>query len=152
MKWFSTAVVLLAATGCATAPVPRNFDTLADYPGASFTEVGDAVIQVLGDRNWVIANFDRDNGIIATDLMTDVDASYWDCGSAGFRATHSDHAGRVDVVVREIDDEVSIRVTTSWQVVRNSSRSIDIVECLSTGVLERELHDAVRRRLRSGGG
>ena len=149
MKWFSTAVVLLATTACATAPVPRDYDTLAYYPAASLTEVGDAVIDVLVDRNFVINNFDRDNGIIATDWLRDVDVSYWDCGTAGFRASDRDHSGRVDVVVLEADDEVSITVTTSWQAVRNSSNSIGVVECLSTGLLEREVHDSVRRRLRS---
>ncbi len=149
MKWFSTAVVLLASTACAAAPVLRDFDTFAYYPAASFTEVGDAVIDVLVDRNWVIDNFDRDNGIIATEWLRDVDVSYWDCGTAGFRASFSDHSGRVDVVVLEADTEVSITVTTSWQTVRNSSNSIGIVECLSTGLLEREVHDSVRRRLRN---
>ena len=149
MKWFSTAVVLLASTACATAPVARDFDPLAYYPAASFTEVGNAVIDALVDRNFVINNFDRDNGIIATDWLRDVDASYWDCGSAGFQGSDSDHSGRLDVVVLETEDEVSIRVTTSWQVVRNTSRSIGIVECLSTGLLEREVHDSVRRRLRN---
>ena len=149
MKWFSTADVLLASTACAAAPVSRDFDPLAYYPGASLTEVGNAVIDALVDRNFVINNFDRDNGIIATDWLRDVDVSYWDCGTAGFRASDSDHSGRVDVVVLEADDEVFITVTTSWQAVRNSSNSIGIVECLSTGLLEREVHDSVRRRLRS---
>ncbi len=148
MKSLSTAVILLAATACASAPVRRDFDPLAYYPGASLTEVGNAVIDELVDRNWVVNDFDRDSGIIATDWSSDVDASYWDCGSAGFRASYSDHSGRVDVAVLEADDVVSIAVATSWQAVRNSSNSIGIVECLSTGLLERELHNSVRRRLR----
>ena len=149
MKWLLTGVMLLASTACASGPIARDFDDVADYRGASFTEVWDLVINVLHDRNWVIDNLERDSGIIATDWMRDVDVSYEDCGSAGFRASDSDHTGRVDVAVRETDDGVSITVTTSWQAVRNSSSSIGIVQCLSTGILERELHEEVRRQLRN---
>ena len=150
MKWFPTGVMLLASTACASwPPVARDFDDLADYRAASFTEVWGVVIDVLADRNWAIYNLERDRGAVATDWMKDVDLSYLDCGIPGLRAVDYDHEGRFDVVVRETDNGVSIRVTTSWQAVRNTSNSIGIVKCLSTGILERQLHDEVRRRLES---
>jgi len=142
--------MLLASTACAIRPpVARDFDDLADYHAASFTEVWGVVIDVLADRNWAIDNLERDRGAVATDWMRDVDLSYLDCGSPGLRASDNDYTGRFDVVVRETDNGVSIRVTTSWQVVRSTSNSVGIVQCLSTGILERELHDEVRRRLES---
>ena len=150
MRWFLTAVMLSASTACASAPVARNFEDLADYRGASFTEVWDLVIDVFGYRNWAIDSLERDSGVIATEWVREDNDSYRDCGSPGFRATHSDYMGRFNVVVRETDDGVSIRVTTSWQTTRNTASSIGIVECLSTGILERELHQEVRGRLRSG--
>ncbi len=149
MKWFPTGVMLLASTACASAPAARDFDDLADYRAASFTEVWGVVIDVLADRNWAIDNLERDRGAVATDWMRDVDLSYLDCGIPGLRASDTDYTGRFDVVVRETDNGVSIRVTTSWQVVRSTSNSVGIVQCLSTGILERELHDEVRRRLES---
>ncbi len=156
MRWFPTAIVLVASTACAgVPPVVRDVESLANFRGVSFTEAWDLVVGELASRGWTIDNLERDSGIITSEWASaegDLYGSYRDCGSAGFRANFSNYRGRFHAVVREIDDEVSIRVTTSWQVVRNSTRSIDIVECLSTGVLERELHDAVRRRLRSGGG
>jgi uncharacterized lipoprotein len=140
--------MLLASMACATAPVARNFASLADYPGATFAEVWDLVIDVFGDRNWAIDNLERASGIITTDWMRADNVSYQDCGSPGFLSSHSDHMGRFNVVVRETDEGVSIRVTTSWEATRSSDDDISIVECLSTGVLERELHEDVRERLR----
>ncbi len=147
---FPTAVMLLASMACASAPVARNFESLADYPGATFTEVWDLVIDVFGDRNWAIDNLERDSGIITTDWMRADNVSYQDCGSPGFLSSDSDHMGRFNVVVRETEDGVSIRVTTSWQATRSSENDTSIVECLSTGVLERELHEEVQDRLGSG--
>ena len=151
MRWFLTTAVLLASVACASAPVARNFENLAEYPGASFGDVWDLVIDVFGDRNWAIDNLERDSGIITTDWMSADNVSYQDCGSPGFLSSDSDHMGRFNVVVRETDDGVSMRVTTSWEATRSSDDDeISIVECLSTGILERELHEEVRERLESG--
>lgn len=148
MRWFPTAIMLLAATACASAPVARNFEDVADYRAVSFAEIWDIVVDMFGDRNWPIESSERDNGTISTEWTRNDDVSYRDCGSSGFRATDSDPMGRLSAVVRETANGVSVRVTTSWRVIRNSANSISSVECLSTGMLERELHDEVRRRLR----
>jgi len=147
MRWFTTAVMLLAATACASAPVARNFEDVADYRAVSFAEIWDIVVDMSGERNWAIESLDRDSGTISTDWTRTDDVSYRDCGSAGFRATDSDHMGRFSVLVRETANGVSVRVATSWRVTRNSANSVSSVDCLSTGILERELHDELRRRL-----
>ena len=147
MRWFPIAAMWVALMACATAPVARNFENLADYPGSTFSEVWDLVIDVFGDRNWAIDNLERDSGIIATDWMRDDNVSYQDCGSPGLLSVDSNHMGRFNVVVRETDDGVSIRVTTSWQATRSFDNIGNIVECLSTGILERELHEEVQERL-----
>ena len=148
MRWFPTAVMLLAATACASAPVARDFEDIGDYRAVSFAEVWDIVVDMSGERNWAIESLERDSGIITTEWTSSDDVSYRDCGSAGFRATDSDPMGRFSVIVGETTNGVSVRVTTSWRVTRNSANSISSVECVSTGILERELHDEVRRRLR----
>ena len=130
MRWFTTAVMLLAATACASAPIARNFDDVADYRAVSFAEIWDIVVDMSGERNWAIESLDRDSGSISTDWTRSDDVSYRDCGSAGFRATDSDHMGRFSVLVRETANGVSVRVATSWRVTRNSANSISSVECL----------------------
>ena len=55
MRWIPAAVITtLVSLACATAPVARDFENLAEYPEASFSEVWDLVIDVFGDRNWAI--------------------------------------------------------------------------------------------------
>jgi len=147
MRWFTTAVMLLAATACASVPVARNFQDVATYRAVSFAEIWDIVVDMSGERNWAIESLDRDSGTISTDWMRSDDVSYRDCGSSGFRATDSDPMGRFSVLMREAANGVSVRVLTSWRVTRNSANSIRSVECFSTGILERELHDEVRGRL-----
>ena len=147
MRWLPAAVMLLASTGCATAPIARSFESLADYSGASFTEAWDLVVDVFGDRDWAIDNLERDSGSITSQWTSDDDISYRDCGRPGLRASFSNPMGRFEVVVREIDVGVSVRVTTSWRVTKNTVSSIGLADCLSTGVLERELHLELRRRL-----
>lgn len=148
MRWLLAVVVLLASAACASAPVARDFDDVSDYRAVSFTEVWDAVVVMSGDQNWAIETLDRDRGLITTEWTSADNVSYRDCGAPGFRATHMDPMGRLDLVVRETDNGTSVTVTTNWRVTRNSTNSLASVECLSTGTLERELHDAVRRRLR----
>jgi hypothetical protein len=148
MRWLLTTVVLLTSTACASAPVARDFDDVSDYRAVSFTEAWDAVVDMSADQNWAIDILDRDSGLISTEWTIADNAAHIDCGAPGFRATHIDPMGRFDVVVRETDNGASLTVTTSWRVTRNSANSLGGVECLSTGVLERELHDGVRRRLR----
>ena len=146
MRWFPTAIVLVASTACASAPVVRAVESLTNYRGVSFTEAWDVVVGEFASRNWTIENLDRDRGTITSEWTSAGNDSYLDCGSAGFRANFSNHQGRFNVAVLEIDDGVAITVNTSWQVTRNSANSIGIVECLSTGVLERDVHRALRRR------
>ena len=150
MRWFPTAIVLVASTACAgVPPVVRDVESLANFRGVSFTEAWDLVVGEFASRGWTIDNLERDSGIITSEWASaegDLYLSYRDCGSAGFRANFSNYRGRFHAVVREIDDGVSVSLTTSWEATRNSSSSISIVECLSTGVLELDLQRTLRRK------
>ncbi len=150
MRWFLSAVVLMASTACAaTAPVVRNIESLANYRGVSFEEAWDLVVGEFASRAWAIDNLERDSGIITSEWTSaegDLYRSYLDCGSAGLRASFSNYRGRFTVVVRETDDGISVEVTTDWEVTKSTVSSIGVVECLSTGVLELELHRELRRR------
>jgi hypothetical protein len=146
MRWFPAAIVLVASTACASVPVVRDVESLANYRGVSFTEAWDLVVGEFASRNWTIENLDRDSGTITSEWKSAENDSYRDCGSAGFRANFSNYQGRFNVAVRETDDGVAVTVDTSWQVTRNSANSIGIVGCLSTGVLERDVHRSLRRR------
>ena len=140
--WF--ALVLAA---CATAPVARQFDRTATFPGADFDAVWNAVIDLFGEEGWAIDNMEKDSGLITTDWMT-ADESYLACGSSGLAGEYG-HMGRFNVVAREQGGGVSLTVNTSWRVTRRLLDVNAVRECLSTGVLERVVHDQVTLRIGS---
>ncbi len=150
MRWFPTAIVLVASTACAgVPPVERDVESLANFRGVSFTEAWDLAVGEFASRGWTIDNLERDSGIITSEWVStegDLYPSYRDCGSPGLRANLSNYRGRFTVVVRETDNGVSVEVTTDWEVTKSTSSSIGIAECFSTGLLEGEFHRALRRR------
>ncbi len=137
---------LLAA--CATAPVARQFERRATVP-AEFAAVWDAVIDIFGERSWAIDNMDRESGIITTDWMLtgQLADSYMDCGSAPL-ATDREHMTRFNIVVREAASGSYITVNTAHRVKRYllGDPPAGVINCVSTGVLESEIHEEVTRR------
>ena len=53
-------VMLLASMAGAGAPVVQACENSADYPGYTFNEVWDAIIDVIGDRDWEIDELERE--------------------------------------------------------------------------------------------
>ncbi len=139
MTWFLTLGALLTSMAGAAAPVAQACENSADYPGHTFNEVWDAIIDVIGDRDWEIDELERERGIIATDWMRDDDLS-----------PDSNHYGRLFVVVQESNGDTPVRVTTSWRGTRTFENKRDVVECLSTGVLDEIQYESVWGRMKSG--
>jgi uncharacterized lipoprotein len=118
--------------------------------GSDFNTAWDAAIDVFAERLWPIYSLERASGLITTDWMT-AHRSEMDCGEAGLTNTHRDHEVRMSVVIREADSGSSLTVHTAarsarWDVINGSFRGM--VDCVSTGLIEREVHDDVRRRAR----
>ena len=123
------ATVLLAVlAACATAPMARQIDRTVTVPRADFGAGWDAVIDIFGERTWAIDNMERDSGLITTDWMIagDMSGSYMDCGSAGLSS----------------DRNHTHRTTRAL-----GSGAGHLVQCVSTGVLEREIHEEVTSRV-----
>lgn len=146
------ALSALVLSACATAPVPRDIQRTAIVEGADFDRTWDAVIDVLGERTWAIDNVERASGLITTDWMLTGEASddYMDCGSASFLSAHRDHEVRFNVLVRDSDVGAELTVNsamraTSWNTLDGTPEGA--AQCVSTGVLEGEIHDEVMRRV-----
>lgn len=145
-------VLCLALAGCmATAPVAREFDRTAAIPGADFNRVWDSVIDLFGERTWAIDNMERASGLIVTDWMNagDRGADIMDCGRPGGLAVDSSPSVRFNVVVREGEGTPTLTVNTNMRTLRGLGNNQAFVDCLSTGVLEREVHEEVMRRVGS---
>ena len=144
-----TLCFALVFAACATAPVARQFDRTATFPGADFDAVWNAVIDLFGERGWAIDNMEKNSGLITTDWMT-ADESYLDCGSAGALGRNYDQMGRFNIVAREQSDGVSLTVNTTWRARRQVlDGNPGATECFSTGVLERVVHEQVTLRIGS---
>lgn len=148
----SLIVASMLAAGCATAPTPREFDRMALIEGAPFDATWDRVIDVFGERVWPIDNVERASGLITTDWMivSEGPELYMDCGRAGMLRTHRDHEVRLNVLVREAERGAEVTVNaamraTAWDDV--DGHPIEIVNCVSTGVLEREIHEDINARV-----
>lgn len=143
-----TAVIftLLVLASCATAPVQRQFDPAVTLRGVDPDAAWTAVVDLFAERNWTIDNMDRASGFIGTDWMgTRPGDGFLDCGSAGL-AVDTDHNGRLNVTVREAPDGVRLTVNSTWRVVRDFAGNHVIVDCVSTGEIERIVHTEVAAR------
>ena len=143
-------LALVATVGCATAPVPRQIERSVSIPGSTFDRVWDSVIDLFGERTWAIDNLERASGLITTDWMLtgEMSESYMDCGRPGGFDVDSDHQVRFNVVVRETDNGATLTVNTSMRAFRAplGGGVTSVVSCVSTGVLEREVHDEIELR------
>jgi uncharacterized lipoprotein len=120
-------LLLLALVACATAPVARQIERQVNLPGVDFDDAWNAVIDLFGERNWTIDNMEKASGFITSDWMGASTGTY--------------------VVVREGNGGVSVTVNTTWQATRVMMGERSAIECVSTGSLEREVHEEIRRRL-----
>lgn len=143
---------LLVLVGCATTPEPRQFDRQI-VVDADFATVWDALVEMFGERVWVIDNLDRESGIVTTDWMlaNDEAHSYMDCGS-GFFDSDRDHVFRFNVILRESGSETSVTVNSAHRTTRYplGEEPGELVTCVSTGVLERMIHEDLRERVGAG--
>lgn len=132
------------------APEPRGFDRETTIP-AHIDEVWSAVIDVLGERDWPIDHLERASGFVGTDWVTSgwltpaPHVGYLDCGGAlsfGKREDLSAHHGRFNVVLCESVDGVVLKINSTWRAYRDAQW----VDCVSTGLIEDELHAEIRAR------
>lgn len=144
----SLFLVTAALSGCATAPKVQEFDRSSTYSDATFDQVWNAVIDMFGERNWAISNMEKASGFINTDWMrVNGMGKYLDCGNPGI-LTESNHMGRFNIVVRQ-EAGTKVTINTVWRAQRALGQTTTDVDCVSTGVLEGELHTALASKLRS---
>lgn len=131
---------------CASAPVPREVARTAVY-GASFDDTWTALIDLFGEAYYPIGTIEKDSGLISTEwFIPPRGQSYLDCGKPGF-GTFSNPTGKFNVIVREIPTGTEIVVNSMWRGMRGIGNDLNRIQCVSTGALEREIHQELRERL-----
>jgi len=139
----------LIASGCATAPVQRDIRTNLVVP-TDFGTVWDASIELLAEYTYPIENMDRDSGFIDTEWINfgPEGEEYMDCGGTGLFTYDLQTRSEFNFLIREAGDgRTSVRVNSAharWRV--TIAETGYWVPCVSTGVLERQVHEQILAR------
>jgi hypothetical protein len=115
-----------------------------------------AVIDVFGERLWAIDNMEMASGLITTDWMSvgEQDAlEYMDCGIATRYGNMPEEPivgdqVRFNIVVRDATDGTTVTVNALMRALSDIDASVR--DCVSTGLLEREIHEQVAGRVTQG--
>ncbi|MBS9404927.1 hypothetical protein KG088_14965 [Halomonas sp. TRM85114] len=110
-------------------------------------------------KNIPIKNIERDSGIISSDYSLGAGFSQIDCGAVDPGEVHmlidQNVMANINVLVRDRSDQVSVQPNVFGKglfTFRNSFdhkllKSIRVDRCVSTGELERSLHNHIQSRL-----
>lgn len=140
--------VLLA--GCMVAPKPTAFSNSRIYDN-DFDAVWTALIEAFADNSWPISYIEKDFGIITTDWLPvplPERQRPWaegpesaDCGMDEM-GDHWIGPGTMafNVSAKKVAAGTELRVTITFQSVRGG-------QCLSKGIIEARIMDAVAKRL-----
>lgn len=134
-------VFVIGLVGCATAPVPTDFDNNRVF-SKSKDEVWTKLVAFFATNNIQIKTIEKDSGVIYAERSA-FDEAIADCGSAGLMQYVSSVAA-FNVLVIPQGGLTSVTVTSDYKVSRvGAYNTMTVTECLSTGVLERRILDAI---------
>ncbi|MGO9246876.1 MAG: hypothetical protein ACLPT4_12790 [Verrucomicrobiia bacterium] len=148
MKKMFTLTILLAAMGCATAPVAPPLDTTRVY-NAPYEKVWASVVSEVS-AEYPIKNIDKTSGLIASDPVSLSGARA--LTNAGYApqvllAIWGDSRARVTAFVSKLDDErTKVRLTLHLEGFEfNATKSWYVWQ--SNGTLENALLDRIQSNL-----
>lgn len=150
MKRLMALGLALALSGCmASLPVQREIVRQVTIPSTSFDQVWNAALDIFAQRNWTVANLDKSSGFLNSDWLNVAPATgFFDCGKPGM-ATYSGFRGRFNILVRQPDPTAGIQLTvnSTFQATSTFMDSSAQFDCVSTGVLERQIHETIQSRV-----
>lgn len=133
-------VVLGVIGGCVTKPVERQIEKSRTY-SMSKDKVWERVIEVFATENIQVKTIEKASGLIAAEPAS-FDPSFADCGAEALAIVVGKTAV-MNVFVRPASGGTQVTVNTKFQERRNYDRNFWTVDCFSTGVLEKQILDAI---------
>ncbi len=152
-------VPVLLFASCATSmsyqpPVASDIQSTRTFSG-DLNAAWNAVIDAFGSAQWPISQIEKESGLIVTDWIRSA-YEFSDCGTVGEQTYNrvlelpvGSAAGtgvlqvRFNVIVRSVgDDSVSVTVNSVHR------STMEAFTCVSTGQVERIIHDHVEQALR----
>ncbi len=135
------------ALGCVYPPSTTATPRSPTYVAASFAKTWDAVIDVFAERNIPLRTLDRSSGFAATDeLGVDGSARWADCGSDAIHGDVGPRHAIWNVRLKGDSTAALILVTARWWMFRGKGTNGRRIDCVTTGVWEREAEEAIRDR------
>lgn len=147
---------VLSFTGCAGSP-PKvvAFDPVAKYE-ADFDQVWEPVVEFFAVGNLPIDTIEKDSGLIVTSWMDagsggiehKENEHFCDCGKPGFMGHKIWTRGKFSIHVKSApQDGTELRVTCTFQQNQLDGAKEVVVNCASTGNLEKQIHGYVRAKI-----
>lgn len=133
------AVALLGA-GCVgpSGPVVSYAVERERVAAGSFGDVWDALLDTLSDSPLQIRGIDRQSGVLYAEGLIDPALGWADCGRPGWWHPQ-DQIAIVNVYVRDAAPGTRVLVNARFQRLYSSGGDRRLVQCTSTGALERDL-------------
>ncbi len=143
-------LVVLVQTGCATLSYSVPQDRAVEnrfVVEADVDRVWTAVVDAFADNSWPITTMDKASGFIAADEVS-VPSSFMDCGvsvSDGRAVQYGYNYTSFNIVIREAEtsEQTMLRVNTTMRGGVRSLAGLQPRQCVSTGLAEATIHDAV---------
>ena len=130
-------------------PKDYNIEKERSY-SMNFDDVWNKIVDWFANNNTPIKNMDKNSGFIATEYKLNVPNRelYVDCGVYGYAgpiARNFPIDGNLNVTVREKNNTVTVKVNFFFESKKAQETYLFTVSCVSTGVLEKELLDYIKK-------
>lgn len=141
LKCAAMAACLLGLAGCATAPVPTDFDNTRVY-SKSKDEVWTSLVAFFATNNIQIKTIEKDSGVIYAERSS-FDKVMADCG-LDYLYVDVTNVASFNVLVIPRGAQTSVTVTSEFKAGRlGPYNATKVTQCLSTGYLEQQILDAI---------
>lgn len=161
IKVISALTFSAALSGCAMPSIQPPSDNGKDYQQgyqADFDKVWEATVDWFATNNIPIKNIEKDSGIIGSEYALGSNYSQVDCGvvdPGGMYILQDENVvANLNVLVREKTSTVTVQPNVFGQgsfmlrdIWNNMPNTIKADRCVSTGELEKSLHNYLNARL-----
>lgn len=142
MRLWIVAALAIALAGCATAPAPRPVQDTRTY-GQPYDEVWENLMAFMTSQNLRLTTVGKASGVAYVEALDFTDQQ-GDCGASPLALSVARKA-HINVYVRPVDSQRT-RVTVNTRLTAERRFGVlppTIVECVSTGVIENMILDAL---------
>jgi len=149
-KIFIFTAVCLFFVGCASGPALRTVVNSFTING-DYDSIWSAVIETFAELQIPIDNMEKDSGLITTDWIDftgQTNEDYCDCGKLGINIEES-RTGKFNAFLKKTSgNSCELTMNCMFEQIYFFGENRWKRKCVSTGNLEREMHERISAKLR----